>query len=491
MSKRFSAIMAAILFLLSVSLGRIAVIMFSSDYKVSAGYNSYSLDIAELKPTLYDCNLNKLNNNKIEYTAIIRPNEKCLNELQYLFSKDEVREIKDELSKGYPVIRKISKPNVNLKYIQVEKVLNDEHTDEAFFNSVKSNFNDEIGSKKVNFSVDALGRLFDGDNGTIMNNNYDSEEGVILTLNKEIQQIAEAASKSIQYGAVVVMDVQNSNILAAVSKGKDYLNRPLLSYSVGSIFKLLVCTCAIENNISEDFNCEGSITVGDTTFSCQKNKTHGMQNMKEALANSCNCYFINLALLLGADKLSETAKSFDFGEDIYLEEKITLKGGSFPNDDTLKSKGQLALLGFGQGELTDSPIHFCSFICAIANGGVYNRPNIILGSVDANGGAYYNEAVIGNRTMKASTAYKLSEYMRYVVSNGTGKNADYNSNSAGKTSTAQTGQYLNNAEKFNTWFAGFYPYKNPKYAIVVLTENGRSGAEDCAPVFRAIVESLT
>lgn len=111
MYKRFIAIICAIVFALVASVGRIAYIMFSGDYKVSAGYNSYSLDLSVLKSTLYDCNLNKLNNNKVEYKAIIRPNEKCLNELQYLFSKNEIREIKEELSKGYPVIRSFFSPS--------------------------------------------------------------------------------------------------------------------------------------------------------------------------------------------------------------------------------------------------------------------------------------------------------------------------------------------------------------------------------------------
>lgn len=490
MYKRFIAIICAIVFALVASVGRIAYIMFSGDYKVSAGYNSYSLDLSVLKSTLYDCNLNKLNNNKVEYKAIIRPNEKCLNELQYLFSKNEIREIKEELSKGYPVIRTVAAPNRTFKYIQIEKVVADEKNNDIFLSQLKSNFNDETASKKVNFSVDALGRLLDGDNGTIINDNYDTQRGVILTLDRQLQQIAAEAANAIKQGAVVIMDIKNSNILALVSRGDDYLNRAVLSYSVGSVFKLAVCACAIQNNVDENYNCEGSITVGDTTYSCQKETAHGNQSMKEALANSCNCYFVNLALTLGADKLMQTAKSFFFGEDIYLEDKINVKAGSFPNENDLKSKGQLALLGFGQGLLTDSPVHFCSFICSIANGGIYNSPNIILGSVDDNGGAYYNEPSQGDRVMNASTAYKLSEYMRYVVSHGTGKNADYNFSSAGKTSTAQTGHYVDDKEICNTWFAGFYPYKDPEYAIVVMTENGTSGAGDCCPVFRTIVENL-
>lgn len=491
MFKRVMAICVSIIFALTASLGRIAYIIFGGEYEVSSGYNSYSLDLSLLKPTLYDCNLNKITNNKTAYKIIIRPNEKCLNELHYLYSKSEIQEIKEELSKGYPVIRTINKPNKNLKYIQTVEVVDNIKNDDIFINSIKENFNDEIGSKKVNFTVDALGRLLDGDNGTIVDNEYYIQRGVILTLNSDIQKIVNEASESMKKGAVVVMDVKNSNILALVSKGDDYLNRGILSYSVGSIFKLAVSVCAIQNNIYEDYNCEGSITVGDTTYSCQKETAHGNQSMKEALANSCNCYFVNLALKLGADKLIETAKSLGFGEDIYLEEKITVKAGSFPDGDDLKSKGQIALLGFGQGLLTDSPVHFCSFVSSIANGGVYNNPNIILGSVDENGGAYYNEPSQGERVMNASTAYKLSEYMRYVVSSGTGKNADYNFSSAGKTSTAQTGRYVADKEICNTWFAGFYPYNNPKYAIVIMNENGSSGAGDCCPIFRTIVENIS
>lgn len=490
MFKRLIVICASIIFALTATVGRIAYIIFGGEYQVSSGYNSYSLDLSVLKPTLYDCNLNKISNNKTGYKIIIRPNEKCLSELHYLYNKNEIKEIKEELSKGYPVIRSINSPNNNLKYIQTVKVVEDTKTDDIFINLIKANFNDEIGSKKVNFSVDALGRLLDGDNGTVVDDEYYAQRGVILTLNSDIQKIVTDAAKTMEKGAVVVMDVKNSNILALLSKGDDYLNRAALSYPVGSIFKLAVCACAIQNNIYSEYNCEGNITVGDTTYSCRKDTVHGSQNMKEALANSCNCYFVNLALELGADKLIETAKLLNFGEDIYLEEKITVKAGSFPDSDALKSKGQLALLGFGQGLLTDSPVHFCSFICAVANGGVYNNPNIILGSVDANGGAFYNEQSKGKRAMNASTAYKLSEYMRYVVSDGTGRNADYNSSSAGKTSTAQTGRFVGENEIYNTWFAGFYPYNDPKYAIVVMNENGSSGAGDCCPIFRTIVENI-
>jgi cell division protein FtsI/penicillin-binding protein 2 len=128
--------------------------------------------------------------------------------------------------------------------------------------------------------------------------------------------------------------------------------------------------------------------------------------------------------------------------------------------------------------LTDSPMHFASAVACIANGGNYSSPTLdIIDTED-------------NQIISKSTANKLKQYMRYVVTNGTGINAEYNNNSAGKTATAQSGIYNDGKEVLNTWFAGFYPYTNPKYAIVVMREDGTSGAGDCCPIFRSIVEKL-
>ena len=80
--------------------------------------------------------------------------------------------------------------------------------------------------------------------------------------------------------------------------------------------------------------------------------------------------------------------------------------------------------------------------------------------------------------------------MKNVVENGTGFNAQYKSQTAGKTATAQSGIYVDGKEQLNTWFVGFYPYDKPKYSIVVMCEGGKSGAGDCCPVFRTIVEKI-
>lgn len=484
MSKRLVSLVCVFALTFSAIGGRCAYIALGRTYQVSDSYNSYTLNIGKLTTNIYGRSGIKINNNSKEYVAVIRPNEKCLNELDKLFNNDEIIGITDELSKGYPIIKSVEK-KADTKYIKIyEKILNEEKTMcspyliNKIYGGLEQYVSEEIGSLSVNFSVDALGRLLTGDEGTIVNDNYDSNDGIIISLDNKIQSIAEDAAKNLKYGSVVVMDVDSSQVLASVSKGDDYINRSLSPYAVGSVFKLIVAACAIENKVDVLYNCTSSIKVADTEFHCQNEHSHGIQTTKQALANSCNCYFVNLALKLGADRLLKTAKDFGFGDSFELYPNWNVNAGVFPDDKELSSLGQLALIGFGQGRLTDNPMHFCSAVACIANGGNYSSPTLDL------------QDIAENKIMSDESAEKLREYMRYVVTNGTGSAAEYNKNSAGKTATAQSGVYANGVEVLNTWFAGFYPYNNPKYAIVIMREDGESGAGDCCPIFRAIVEKL-
>lgn len=482
MGKRLVTLICVFFVIFTGLAGRCAYITFANAYKVSDSYNSYTLKIGSLNTNIYDRAGRKINNNSKRYVAVIRPNEKCLNELEKLFTAEEILEITEELSQGYPVLREVDK-KANAQYIKIfEKISDDEviakHLIKKEYGGIEQYESKELGSLSVNFSVDAVGRLLTGDNGTVVNDNYDSKDGIIISIDSQIQKIAEEAAKSLTKGAVVIMDTESSQVLASVSRGKDYVNRALSPYAVGSIFKLIVSACALENNIHPLYNCTSKISVGDTVFHCQKDKSHGLQTMKQALANSCNCYFVNLALKLTSEKLVDTANRFDFGKSFNLYESWSVKAGTFPIKSELNSQGQLALIGFGQGKLTDSPMHFASAVSCIANGGNYSPPTLDINDVK------------DNKIISEKTAKTLREYMRYVVTNGTGSAAEYNSKSAGKTATAQSGIYNNGKEVLNTWFAGFYPYQNPEYAIVIMCEDGESGAGDCCPIFRAIVEKL-
>lgn len=485
MQKRIISLGVAFSILLGIALGRCSYINFSNSYKVDKSYNSVTLDISTLFTNIYSRNGELLNNNSKSVYAVIKPNEKAMSELKLLYSNEQAKAITNELKSGYPVILPVQN-YANTKYIRLVETVkeNDEnmlchHLLDKSCAGLEKYTDEKIGTLSVNYNVDALGRVLDGDNGRLINKNYYSKDGIKISIDENIQKIAEKSAESLDKGSVLVLDSKTSQILASVSPGGDYLNRSLSPYAVGSIFKLVVAACALENNVNPSYTCKSKIKVGDTIYHCQNKHKHGKQHIKQALANSCNCYFVNLALKLGKDKLYNFSKSLGFGDSFNLyNNTFPVSASSFPDVEELKSDGQLALLGFGQGKLTDTPVHFASVVAAISNGGYYNPPTLNI----------KNSA--STQIISSKTCSALRKYMKYVVDSGTGFNAQYKSQTAGKTATAQSGIYIDGKEQLNTWFVGFYPYDNPKYSIVVMREGGKSGAEDCCPIFRTIVENL-
>lgn len=495
MRKRIVALALVVISAFVGITGRTVYIFFNDDYTAGSGYNSYSLVVDRMIPTLYYSGYEKMTNDSTDYVAVIRPTVKCIGELSKLFDYQEEREILEELKGGKPILIPI-KDNPKTNYIGIYKTAATSKRKIQLISSVSSGLEsyiqNESGEMRINFNIDALGRLLSGDAGSIEYMNYDEKYGYVMTIDKDIQKITENACAGMRSGAAMVMDANNGAILSCVTKPDDtYLNKPLCQYAVGSVFKTVVAACAIENDIMPAYKCVGSITVGDTVFSCSHDSKHGRQNLKDAFANSCNCYFVNLALELGSSKLLKTSKDLGFNNKTKFFSNWNIVNAHLPSEDALLSKGQLALLGFGQGSLTATPMQICSVMCAVANDGIAVYPHIIKSKIDHEGEETKADIPAGKRVISSKTAKRMIDCMRAVVTRGTGIAAEStDSKSCGKTATAQTGQFEYGREKLNTWFAGVYPYDNPKYAIVIMDDDGISGSRDCCPVFRTIVENI-
>lgn len=493
MSKRYICFVLSVVLLFVTIIGRLGYLMFSNDFSVNSGYNSYSIILDTDDKNIYFSNGTRLTNNKTSYIAIIRPNSKCISELSKIFTQSDITNIINELKKGFPIAKEIDK-KYNTKYITIYEINKTNITLSHFVSKESSgllSYNDEKRELKLNFSVDAMGRMLQGDKGKIDNNEYNTREGLLSTFDERVQGIVNESSANLHSGTVIVMSCKNGKILASSNNpSNSYINKSISQYSVGSVYKLVVAVCALENNINVDYTCSGSIKVNDLTFNCQKNNSHGKQDLKNALANSCNCYFVNLIQILGSEKILETSRKLGFNSQTELYNKWIVDNANMPSEDELKSIGELSLLGFGQGKLTASPMQICSALCTISDG-YYKAPSIIDGTVNKKGLRIKDKIKPNNRVLNSFTVSKMREYMRYVVTNGTAVNAESQKGlSCGKTATAETGQYVFYRQKYNTWFAGLYPYNNPKYAIVIMCEDGKSGAEDCCPIFRTIVDKL-
>lgn len=348
---------------------------------------------------------------------------------------------------------------------------------------------------------------------------------IFTTLDARMQRVVEAemdatavADGARLRGAVVVMDAKTGEVLAAASRpdynqmgfsaddrGSPLVNRALLAYEPGSVFKSLVAAAALEEGqvtLDEEFDCQGHYELGDTRFG-EAGQGHGRITFREAIARSCNITFVQVGYeRLGAAKLLETARRFGLGSPT----------GLFPGDDesagllpTLKFGGDVAQFSFGQGGLMATPIQVARAYAAIANGGVLPPARLVTAVKKPTGQVMVRpQAAEPRRIISRETARQMQEALQGVTrpgGQGTGRAGWVEGfGSAGKTGSAETvhdGRPVTHA-----WFAGWTPVGSsvgalvdsavdaPRYVIVVLVEDGRSGGMTAAPLFRRIAEGI-
>lgn len=366
----------------------------------------------------------------------------------------------------------------------------------------------DYGENSVTYTTDGFGQILIGDGKKIIRSNTE-KNGVVTTIDLDIQKICEDAGKDIDKGAIVVADVKTGEILAmasfpsysiddmesAISDEKSPLiNRALYSYSVGSVFKLVTSAQAIENRFGGYvYNCTGQENVEGKIFNCHKTDGHGMQTLSDAITNSCNTYFINLSRMLDVKKFRELAFNLGFGREIHLCSGMTASGGVLPTVKELMIPAELANFSFGQGKLSATPLQITQLTCAIANNGKMPVLSIIKG-MTLDGEDIMNEKTSQHsEVLEKDIANQLKEMMISAVADNENSNARTTYTTVGaKTSTAQTGRTDKKGEELcHAWITGFFPADKPQYAVTVLVEDGGYGNDVSAPVFREIADRIS
>ena len=487
-----------------------------------------TVSVATLRGTVYDCRMRLLTNCEYDIYAAAKPSNEALAALKGKVMPDVFESVIQRMSKGNPVAVKVDSEVEQSEEIISVKIprrysaaftachvigsLNSEGEGisgiEKAYNDVLSHNNSEVSFR---FSANAFGRVMLGEGISVSGNNI-PKNGVVLTIDRDIQQITESVldASGADCAAAVVVEIESGAIRGCVSRPvynqnnialslddsrSPLINRAFLPFSVGSVFKPVVAAAALENGTSENFlyDCKGSVEFNGVTFHCHKKDGHGLIDMKKAVAYSCNTYFIALAHETGAENIIETAADFGFGKKISLADGMESAGGNLPRADELDSKAAVANISFGQGTLLATPVQICSMMATIASGGEYIEPYLVEGETDESGKLtrFYRYGQ-KRRIISSPTAEKLQGYLEGVVEFGSGSRAKSETVTvAGKTATAQTGKSANGEEIYNAWFAGYFPADNPKYAVAILKEDGGEGAISCAPVFKTIAEKIT
>ena len=363
------------------------------------------------------------------------------------------------------------------------------------------------------------------------------EDGLslVLTIDEVIQHFAEkAAEKALEINnatriSVIVMDIKNGDVLAMAAKPDYDPNTPRVpldeglrnelekmddekkletwfsmwrnpiindTYEPGSTFKLITTAAAIEEGIANaesGFYSSGSIKVAGQTLRCWRwYNPHGHQSLSEAVQNSCNPVFVELAQKMGVKTFYDYIDGFGFS---------TTTGIDLPGERTsimysLENVGpvELATISFGQS-ISVTPLQLITAISAIANDGKLMKPRIVKELVDAEGNVIhrFDETMI-RQVISKHTSEEMRKIMEATVSEGSGKTAYIPGYSVGgKTGTAQkvVGKGYS-SDLYVASFVGVAPIDDPRLAVLAIVDEPRGishyGSVVATPIAKEVLE---
>ena len=376
------------------------------------------------------------------------------------------------------------------------------------------------GESKLVYHVDATGGPLFGVNVKYVEpGNPFYPVNIKTTIDKELQENAEqlADKHGIKKGGLVLLDMETNTVAAMVSRPNINSSSPyeteginnfmLKQQIVGSVFKTVVAAAAIDNKLDNKdavYNCSQKIN-GDPDPVYQ----HGMLNFTDSFAVSCNNTFATIAKDLQnidehmledyANKLSLTAsvgwQGSIFHSSDFKQLQDEEKGRVFLSEEARKDKNYVALTGIGQNEVRVTPLAVANMMATIARGGEKQAVRVASEIEYKNGSTLltFDQKKLAGDTIKPYTAERLQKLLREVVENkeGTGRwFQDLPYEVAGKSGTAETGIYKGKEQLHNKWFAGYFPYDNPKYALVAVNLEVFADEGGVNPLFADMVKMV-
>ncbi len=473
--------------------------------------------------TIYDRNGKPLVNTSITYTAVVSPTSEALTALAPYVT--DTASFYESIRSGYPFVCEITTNQIDcpdVTVLEIPKRTGENQLAQHLIGYTAEGRGvcgleyaydtilrqEETRSEwSVTFSVDGAGHVLAGEN-TQVRYGANPSQGIITTLDADIQELCENAGASLEKGCVVVMDVESGDILGLASfptytidtlqealddPDSPLINRAFYAYPVGSIFKLVTAYCAWDNGLSSSFqwNCTGDIFIGSQQFRCHDLKGHGKQTMALAMRNSCNPFFIALSRQLKPADLLESAQALGFGEEVMFCNSMIASGGTLPTIDQLKVPAERANFCFGQGILTASPVQIARMTCAIAGDGSLPMGRLVRGLTENGREVLREERALHEDGISPEAAQYLRSLMCFAASDPDFQGKPKGVSMGAKTSTAQTGRVDENGEEYcHGWVTAFFPADEPKYVVTVLAEDAGYGNQTAAPVLRQIAEEI-
>jgi len=358
-----------------------------------------------------------------------------------------------------------------------------------------------------------------------------------LTLDTKVQQLANELLKD-KAGSICVMDIYTGSIIAMHSSPsfdpnlfvfgisqddwqiirnnpmKPLVNKTLQgNYSPGSTIKPIVALSALENgiiNTNFTVKCTGKTEMYGQTYHCWKKKGHGFMNLRNAMKQSCDTYFYEIARRLGVDKLSETAKKFGLGEKVFGNLFDIEKKGLVPNTQWKKNAlgkgwllGETMITGIGQGYIQTTPIQLCLMTAQIANGGYKIYPEIVVTENKKHPNDKYTPLYVNSKNIKIVQDAMFGSTNEVMGTSYRSRINNLKYQFAGKTGTAQVKKITEKdreldlktfeipyEERDHALYVAYGPYKHPRYALSIVVEHGGNGSTTAAPMAKKLFKLI-
>lgn len=392
---------------------------------------------------------------------------------------------------------------------------------EKYYNSILSGTDGEI-----DYSTDIIG--IERENAAIIYKEAQAGNEIRLTIDIDIQLAAEDAMRSVyktsgaKAVSCIVLNPQNFDVLAMVNYPSYNLNEvprddaDLLNsltrnglvsdiYEPGSTFKIVTAAANVEEYLqgnkkafSQSYIYNGSRTrsVDSTTIKCwstHANGKHSNQTLADALNNSCNPCFTDIALSLGNQTFYNYLSAFGFGNVTGLDFSGEALGMLV--SQTAIRDCDLARIGFGQSVAVTGIQLACASAAAV-NGGNYYVPSLLKSVVSQEGKVISeNQPILKNKVISEEASKIVAEMLEGVVTEGSGKKAFIEGyRVGGKTGTAQKFENGKLAQgKYVSSFVGFFPANNPQYLALIIVDEPQGtyyGSAVAAPVAKQIFEDI-
>jgi cell division protein FtsI/penicillin-binding protein 2 len=339
------------------------------------------------------------------------------------------------------------------------------------------------------------------------------------TIDKTVQEKAEQLVDAyhIKKGGLVLLDLSDNSILAMVSrpnmdkinpyKGNGMSNMMVKQQIIGSVFKTVTAAAAIDyhlNSPSRLFNCNKKINGNeDLTYH------YGMLNFSDSFARSCNHTFGQLARELtniDPDILEDYAAKLSlidpvgwqgniYHSDHFKQLRDEEQGRVYLKNSEKEDANFASQTGIGQHEVRATPLAVANMMSAIAKGGKKELVRAVSKIEYKNGAAMveFHSKELEGATISPYTAAKLQKLLREVIVNqhGTGRWFQHSPYEiAGKSGTAETGKFQNGRQLHNKWFAGYFPYQHPQYALVTVNLDVYESSGGVNQLFASVVNML-